>query len=46
MNHLQDYKAMAEQMLALSAELLRLIQEDESKNCAFIESAKKTPVTT
>lgn len=43
MKDLQHFKAIAAQMLALSAELLRLIDSDESEHAAIIEAAKKTP---
>ena len=41
MNDLQPLKAVATQMLALSAELLRLIT-DEGERAALLEAAKKT----
>lgn len=43
MNENQPAKAIAAQILALSAELLRLIVSDESEHAAIIEAAKKTP---
>ena len=42
MNNLQGVKAIAEQMLALSVELLRLFDTDEQERNALIERAKKT----
>lgn len=43
MKDLQEVKAIAQQMLTLSAELLRLVDMDESERRALIENAKKTP---
>ena len=43
MKDLQQVKAIAAQMLTLSAELLRLVDLDESERRALLESAKKTP---
>ena len=43
MNDLNEVKAIAGQILTLAAELLRLVDMDETKRRAFIESAKKTP---
>ena len=43
MKDLQEVKEIAGQILTLSAELLRLVDMDESERRAFIESAKKTP---
>ena len=44
--NLQKLKDVAAQFLALSAELLRLVETDESGRAALIESAKKTPAET
>ena len=43
MKDLQHFKAIVAQMLTLSAELLRLISDDESEHAAIVEAAKKTP---
>ncbi|MCI8820879.1 MAG: hypothetical protein HFK02_05720 [Clostridia bacterium] len=43
MKDLQEIKAIAEQMLGLSVELLRLFDTDEQERAALIESVKKTP---
>lgn len=43
MKDLEPFKAIASQMLTLSAELLRLIDEDESERAAVIEAVKKRP---
>lgn len=42
MNDLQQVKTIAEQLLALSVELLRLFDTDEQERNALIERAKKT----
>ncbi len=42
MNDLQKVKTIAEQLLALSVELLRLFDTDEQERNALIERAKKT----
>ncbi len=42
MNDLQKVKAIGEQLLALSVELLRLFDTDEQERGALIERAKKT----
>ncbi len=42
MKDLEHFKAIAAQMLTLSAELLRLISDDESERAAMVETAKKT----
>ncbi len=42
MNELQKVKTIAEQLLALSVELLRLFDTDEQERGALIERAKKT----
>lgn len=44
--NLQKLKDVAAQFLALSAELLRLVDVDESERDALVESAKKTPAET
>lgn len=43
MKDLQKIKAIGEQMLALSIELLRLLDTDEQERAALIERVKKTP---
>ncbi len=43
MKPLHQIKALAEQMLALAAELLCLLDHDETERRALIEDAKKTP---
>ncbi len=43
MKELEPFKAIALQMMTLSAELLRLIDEDESERAAVIEAVKKRP---
>lgn len=40
--NVQKLKEMAAQFLAMSAELLRLVDVDESERVALVESAKKT----
>ena len=42
MKDLQRVKAIGEQLLALSVELLRLFDMDEQERIALIERAKKT----
>lgn len=42
MKDLQQVKAIGEQLLALSVELLRLFDTDEQERNALIERAKKT----
>ena len=42
MKDLQKVKAIGEQLLALSVELLRLFDTDEQERNALIERAKKT----
>lgn len=42
MQDLQKVKAIGEQLLALSVELLRLFDTDEQERGALIERAKKT----
>lgn len=42
MQDLQKVKAIGEQLLALSVELLRLFDTDEQERNALIERAKKT----
>lgn len=42
MKDLEPFKAIAAQMLTLSAELLRLLSEEGSERAAVIEAAKKT----
>ena len=42
MKDLQRVKAIGEQLLALSVELLRLFDTDEQEQNALIERAKKT----
>ena len=42
MKDLQRFKAIGEQLLALSVELLRLFDTDEQERNALIERAKKT----
>ncbi len=42
MHDLQKVKTIAEQLLALSVELLRLVDTDEQEQNALIERAKKT----
>ena len=42
MKDLEHFKAIASQMLTLSAELLRLLSEEGSERAAMIEAAKKT----
>lgn len=42
MKDLQRVKAIGEQLLALSVELLRLFDTDEQERNALIERAKKT----
>lgn len=44
MQDLKQFKAIAEQMLELIAEQLRLISLDEEERYILIESAKKTPL--
>ena len=44
MKDLQKVKAIGEQLLALSVELLRHIDTDENERAALIESVKKTAV--
>lgn len=44
MKDLQKVKAISEQLLALSVELLRHIDTDENERAALIESVKKTAV--
>lgn len=44
MKDLQKVKAIGEQLLALSVELLRLFDMDEQERNALIEQAKKTVV--
>ena len=39
----EHFKAIAAQMITLSAELLRLIDNDESERAAVIEAVKKRP---
>lgn len=46
MKELKRCKEIAEQMLALSAELFALIDDDESERAALFERAKKTPAGT
>ncbi len=41
MKDLKEVKAIAEQMLALSAELLRLVDMDETERARLIEDVKK-----
>lgn len=43
MKDLQEVKAIGEQLLALSVELLRRIDTDDQERAALIESVKKTP---
>lgn len=43
MKDLQPLKPIAEQLLALSAELLRVIDTDEQGYKRLIENVKKTP---
>lgn len=43
MKDLQPLKPIAEQLLALSAELLRVIDTDEQDYKRLIENVKKTP---
>lgn len=43
MKDLQPLKPIAEQLLALSVELLRLVDTDEQERNALLESVKKTP---
>ena len=43
MKDLQPIQAIAREILALSAELLRLIDCDENERRLMIENAKKTP---
>ncbi|MDE6868971.1 MAG: hypothetical protein K2J83_07530 [Clostridia bacterium] len=43
MKDLQEVKAIGEQILALSVELLRLFDTDDQERAALIESVKKTP---
>ena len=43
MKYLQKVKAIGEQLLALSVELLRSIDTDEQERAALLESVKKTP---
>lgn len=43
MKDLQKVKAIAEQLLALSIELLRLFDSDEQERNTLIENVKKTP---
>lgn len=40
---LQHVKEIAEQMLTLSAELLRLVDADERERALVLEEVKKTP---
>lgn len=42
MKDIKELKMIGEQMLALSIELLRLIDIDEQERAALIESVKKT----
>lgn len=42
MKDLTRVKEIAQQMLTLSAELLRLVDMDEQERRSFIEEAKKT----
>lgn len=41
MKDLQHVKAIAEQMFSLSAELLRLVDMDETERRLFLEEVKK-----
>lgn len=43
MKDLQHIKAIAEQMFSLSAELLRLVDMDETERRLFLEEVKKMP---
>lgn len=43
MKDLQPLKPIAEQLLALSVELLKIIDTDEQEYRRLIESVKKTP---
>lgn len=43
MQDLQPFKPIAEQLLALSVELLRIIDTDEQDYKRLIENVKKTP---
>lgn len=43
MKDLKEVKAIAEQMLTLAAELLRLVDMDESARRKLIEDVKKMP---
>lgn len=43
MSDFKEVKAIAEQMLALSVELLRLVDMDESERQRLIEDVKKMP---
>ncbi len=44
MKDFTEVKAIGEQILALSIELLRLFDTDEQERAALIESVKKTPL--
>ena len=43
MNDFKEVKVIAEQMLELSVELLRLVDTDESERQRLIEDVKKIP---
>lgn len=43
MSDFKEVKAIAEQLLALSVELLRLVDLDESERRRLIEDVKKMP---
>lgn len=43
MKDLQEIKAIAEQMFALSSELLRLVDLDETERRRLFEDVKKMP---
>lgn len=42
MKDLQEIKPLAEQMLALAAELLRLVDIEDTERRRFLEDVKKT----
>ena len=44
MSNFTEVKAIAEQMLALSVELIRLVDMNESERRKLIEDVKKMPV--
>lgn len=45
MKDLKEVKAIAERMFALSAELLRLVDMNETERARLIEDVKKMPRT-